>query len=125
MPQDIAVGLVFVDIAQADAQHVDQRIPPLKHLHKSEQHDVPRMESTDVTRLVEHYLTSSLLPILPADDDVTHPTEGSHVVRMAIDMYALLLLLPEGTTPQPYLQASHLPEPHHEQGYHTNYIYKG
>ena len=39
--QDIVVGFVFVYVAKAGAQHVDERIPPLHRLHESEQHDVP------------------------------------------------------------------------------------
>ena len=49
LPQNKVVGLVFVKVAQADAQHIGQRIPPLQPLHQREQQYVPRMPVADAT----------------------------------------------------------------------------
>ena len=122
--EDEVVGLVFVHITQADAQHVTERIPPLKHLHEGEQHDVPRVAALYVPHLVQDNLATCLVVVLLVNHDVPHPTEWRHISRMAIDADTLLVVMPKHAPPQAELQAGNLPKPHQEQRHHTYYIYE-
>ena len=123
--EDEVVSLIFVHITQADAQHITERIPPLKHLDEGEQHDVPRVAALNVSHLVKDNLATRLVIVLLVNHDVPHPTERRHIARMAIDADALLVVVPKHALLQAELQASDLPEPHREQRHHTYYIYKG
>ena len=122
--QDIVVGLVFVHISKADAQHISKRIPPLKHLYKSEQHDIPRVTVLYVPHFVQHNLATSFVEVFLADDNIAHPAEWRHFFCVAIDANALFILLPEDTFAQSELQVTNLPKPHRKQNHHTYYIYK-
>ena len=114
-----------MNVPKTDAQHVTERIPPLKHLHEGEQHDVPRVAALYVPHLMKDNLATRFVVVLLVNHDVPHPTERRHIARMAIDADALLVVVPKHALLQAELQAGNLPKPHQEQRHHTYYIYKG
>ena len=122
--EDEVVGLVFVNVAKADAQHVTERIPPLKHLYEGEQHDVPRVAALYVSHLMQYNLAACLVVVLLPYHDVPHPAEWRHVIRMAVDADALLVAVPKHALFHTELQAGNLPKTCREKRHHTYYIYE-
>ena len=122
LAKDVVVGFVLVNIAEMNAQEIDERIPPLQGFDEREQKDVRGVMVEDVSLLVQDNLASVLFVVGFAYDDTSQPGEGSHVLCVAIDADAVLCLLPNASTADDEPHGKHLAQTDAQNRHHADGI---